>query len=263
VSLNGSTDGERYYKSQSLFSHLSADRVTDDWKTNFDFTHSYRDNQVTVQEYDSAGAVSLEETYANLQRDWRMELLQVKSLSSHWSLGGNFEMASQTFRNQDLRVMARAAMEYNIFPYAQATRRELMLRYGVGVTSYRYADTTIFDKIRETLPSHFFEVEYRTREPWGSANVTIEHRNFLNDASKRTTDASFGFNVRVFRGFSISAGGGYEWIRDQVYLPRGEQSTVDVLLRRRALLSGFQYSMRMGLSYTFGSIYNNVVNPRF
>ena len=263
VSLSGSTDGERYYKSKNVNSHFSADRVTEDWKTNFDFSHSYRDNQVTVQEFDSVGTVTSDSTYENLQRDWNVELLQVKSLSGHWSVGGHVEVASQTFRNQDLRAQLRAAVEYDIFPYAEATRRELMLRYGVGVTSYRYADTTIFDKIRETLPSHFVELEFRTRQPWGSANVNIEHRNFLTDASKRTTEIKTGFNVRLFRGFSINAGGGYEWIHDQVYLPRGETDAVDVLLRRRALLSGFQYYMRLGLSYTFGSIYNNVVNPRF
>lgn len=263
VSLSGSTDGERYYKSQNLNSHFGADRVTDNWKTEFDFSHSYRDNQVTVQEFDSVGTVTSDSTYENLQRDWYAGFMQVKSVSSHWSLGAHIEAASQTFRNQDLRVNIRAAVEYDIFPYAEATRRELMLRYGVGLTSYRYADTTIFDKIRETLPSHFFEVEYRTRQPWGSANVNIEHRNFLTDASKRSTDANAGFNVRLFRGFGINASGGYEWIRDQVYLPRGETDAVDVLLRRRALLSGFQYYMRLGLSYTFGSIYNNVVNPRF
>lgn len=263
VSLSGSTDGERYYKSQNLNSHLGADRVTDNWKTEFDFSHSYSYDQATVQTFDSLGVVTSDSTYENLQRDWSAEVMQVKSISSHWSLGGNVEAASQTFRNQDLRVEANAAVEYDIFPYAEATRRELMLRYGVGLTSYRYADTTIFDKIRETLPSHFFEIEYRTREPWGSANVNIEHRNFLTDASKRSTDINAGFNVRLFRGFSINANGGYEWIRNQVYLPRGETDAVDVLLRRRALLSGFQYYMRLGLSYTFGSIYNNVVNPRF
>ena len=263
ISLSGSTDGERYYKSQNLSSHVSADRVTEAWKTNFDYSYSYRDNRVTVQEYDSSGALALEETYENLLRDWWAELRQVKSISDHWSVGGSVEVASQVFRNQDLRVEGNAAVEYNLFPYSQATRRELVVRYGVGAVSYWYADTTIFDKIKESLPRHFVEVEYRTREPWGSASITAQHRNFLTDATKRTTEVNASFNVRLFRGFSVNASGGYEWIRDQVYLPRGETDAVDVLLRRRALLSGFQYQMRLGLSYTFGSIYNNVVNPRF
>jgi len=263
LSLNGSMDGERYYKGRNLNTQLEANRVTEAWKTNFEYSFSYRDNTATVQEFDSLGVVTSEETYGNVQRDWRGELLQVKSVTDHFSLGGHIEVAQQTFRNQSLRYQLRTAFEYNLFPYSEATRRELSLRYGVGVTGYRYADTTIFNKIRETLPSHFAELSYRTRQPWGSANVNIEHRNFLTDASKRTTEINGSFSVRLFKGFSLNGGGGYEWIRDQVYLPKGEQDAVDVLLRRRALLTGFQYFTHFGVSYTFGSIYNNVVNPRF
>lgn len=263
ISLSGSTDGERSYKSQYVNSRFSANRVTEAWKTNFNYSYSYRGQRVTVQEYDATGALAAEETYENRLRDWNAELGQVMSLTDHWSLGGSVEMASQVFRNQDLRVEAAAGIEYNLFPYSQATRRELVVRYAAGMVGYWYADTTIFDKIRESLPRHFLEVEYRTREPWGSASVTARHRNFMTDATKRTTEINAGFNVRLFRGFSVNANGGYEWIRDQVYLPRGEQDAVDVLLRRRALLSGFQYDVRLGVSYTFGSIYNNVVNPRF
>ena len=172
-------------------------------------------------------------------------------------------MVSQTFRNQNLRTIARVALEYNIFPYVEATRRELSFRYGVALVSYRYADTTVFDKIRETLPMHFVEASYRTRQPWGSANVNFQHSNFLPEASKRTSQINGSFSVRIFKGLNLNAGGGYEWIRDQVYLPKGEQNAVDVLLRRRALLTGFQYFSHFGVSYTFGSIYNNVVNLRF
>jgi hypothetical protein len=263
VNLSGSTDGERYYKSQNVNTHLSANRVTEAWKTNLNYRYSYRNNRVTVQEHDALGVVIAEETYDTRLRDWFAGLLQVKSLTDHWSLGGSLEVASQVFRNQDLRAEGAAAIEYNLFPYAEATRREMVFRYGVGAVSYWYADTTIFDKLRETMPRQYVQVEYRTREPWGSANVSLMHRNFLNDASKRTTEINAGFNVRLFKGFSVNANGGYEWIRDQVYLAKGKQDAVDVLLRRRALLSGFQYQMRLGVGYTFGSIYNNVVNPRF
>jgi len=36
-----------------------------------------------------------------------------------------------------------------------------------------------------------------------------------------------------------------------------------VLLRLRELETQFEYFTSFGLTYTFGSIYNNVVNPRF
>ncbi|MGQ0646362.1 MAG: hypothetical protein ACT4P7_02255 [Gemmatimonadaceae bacterium] len=263
IEVGGSTNGERYYRNRELNAQLSANRVTEAWKTDFEYEFSYQDNRAIVQEYDTNGVVISEETFKNLQRDWAAELLQVKSISNHTSLGLRLEVASQTFRNQEIRYSLRPAIEYNIFPYSESTRRELTLRYGVGFTGYRYADTTIFNKISETLPTHFLEVGYNTRQPWGSVNINAEHRNFLNDASKRTTEVNGFFNVRIFRGFSVRMGGGYNWIRDQIYLPKGEQNQADVLLRRRALLTGFEYFLHTGVSYTFGSIFNNVVNPRF
>jgi hypothetical protein len=263
IGVNGSTSGERFYRSRHLNSELSADRVTAEWKTHVSFEANYRDDRATVQEFDSLGVPTGEERFRNLQRDWGLAVRQVRSVTNHGALGAEVQLASQTFRNQRLRYQVRAAVEYNVFPYAEATRRELSFRYGVGAAGYRYTDTTIFNRIRETLPLHFVEASFRSRQPWGSANVNVEHRSFLSDPSKQATELDGSFSVRVFRGFSVNAGGGYNWIRDQIYLPRGESDAVDVLLRRRALLTGFEYYLHFGVSYTFGSIFNNVVNPRF
>ena len=57
--------------------------------------------------------------------------------------------------------------------------------------------------------------------------------------------------------------GRYSAIHDQLNLNKSGASDEDILLQRRALESQYSYSMSVGLSYSFGSIYNNVVNPRF
>jgi hypothetical protein len=69
--------------------------------------------------------------------------------------------------------------------------------------------------------------------------------------------------VRVFKGFSVSVFGEFSRTRDQVYLPRGAASTEEILLRQRQLATGYQYFVNFGISYSFGSIFNNIVNPRF
>jgi hypothetical protein len=263
ISLNGFMSGEASYQGKDINMGLEANRVTERWKTNIEYNYSYNDNKSKVQEFDNNGNVTSEETYTNLQRDWNFEWLQVKSMSEHFSLGGQLQVAQQTFRNQDLRTELKGAFEYNLFPYKEATRKELSFRYGLGVRSYRYADTTIFGKIKETVPDHFAEVTFNTRQPWGNVNINLEHRNLLTDASKRTTAVYTNYSVRLFKGFSINGGGGYEWINDQIYLPAESSSAVDVFLRRRALLTSYSYWTHMGISYTFGSIFNNVVNPRF
>ena len=51
-------------------------------------------------------------------------------------------------------------------------------------------------------------------------------------------------------------------MKDQIYLPREDISDEDILLERRQLGTDFEYSLDFGLSFTFGSRFNNVVNPR-
>jgi hypothetical protein len=110
---------------------------------------------------------------------------------------------------------------------------------------------------------HFLEASFRTKQPWGSTDISVEHRNYLTDRSKRNTELQGELSVRLFRGFNLELSGNYNWIHDQLYIAKGEQDPTDVLLRRRALLTGFESSLNVGISYTFGSIFNNVVNPRF
>jgi hypothetical protein len=37
----------------------------------------------------------------------------------------------------------------------------------------------------------------------------------------------------------------------------------EILLRLRELQSGYEYRFSTGFTYSFGSLFNNVVNPRF
>jgi hypothetical protein len=68
---------------------------------------------------------------------------------------------------------------------------------------------------------------------------------------------------KIVKGLSFSVYGGYSKIRNQISLPRGSASLEEVLLQRRQLETGYSYWGGFGISYSFGSIYNNIVNPRF
>ena len=49
----------------------------------------------------------------------------------------------------------------------------------------------------------------------------------------------------------------------QITLPKGDASDEEVFLRLRQLATGYRASVDIGLSYTFGSFLNTIVNPRF
>jgi hypothetical protein len=52
-------------------------------------------------------------------------------------------------------------------------------------------------------------------------------------------------------------------IHDQLFLPKAGASEQEVLLRRRQLATSYSYFTFFGISYTFGSKFANIVNPRF
>jgi hypothetical protein len=101
------------------------------------------------------------------------------------------------------------------------------------------------------------------RQPWGSVSISLEGRALLDDMAKNRLHFNPEFDVRLFRGLSLNLFGYVSLLRDQLYLAKGGATDEEVLLRRRQLATSYQYFLGAGLSYTFGSIYNNVVNPRF
>ena len=263
IDLSADLGGEQNYRNREFDLELNANRTTEQWKTTLELSHRYSGERAVDQEFDSLGNVESQEVFTIIQRNWGVELVVVKSVSDHVSTGFRSSTGSDTFRNQKRRSEFLPAVEYNVFPYSEATRRRLAFQFATGMDSYVYNDTTIFDKITETFPMFFASMNYATQQTWGESGIQLEHRGYLNDPSKRSTQLSGDLEVRLFRGFSVRFGGEYSWIHNQVYLAKGERDQADVLLRRRALLTGYEYNAFFGVTYTFGSIFNNVVNPRF
>jgi hypothetical protein len=52
-------------------------------------------------------------------------------------------------------------------------------------------------------------------------------------------------------------------VRNQIALARGALTQEEILLRQRELATDYRYFVSGGISYRFGSIFNNVVNTRF
>ncbi len=65
------------------------------------------------------------------------------------------------------------------------------------------------------------------------------------------------------KGLTIDLNGRLSLIHDQIALPKGGVDLEEVLLQRKQLETSYQYFASFGFTYSFGSIYNNIVNPRF
>jgi hypothetical protein len=154
-------------------------------------------------------------------------------------------------------------IEYDLYPYSESTRRQLRLLYSLGYTFANYTDTTIYNKTQEGHFMQSLSAAYEVVQKWGSIDLNLNYSNYLYDWSKNNLSIYGGVDWRIAKGLSINFGVSASLIHDQLGLVKGGATTEEVLLRRKELETQFSYFTSFGLTFTFGSIYNNVVNPRF
>jgi hypothetical protein len=253
TSVYGYLEGEKSYKSTYLSGNASASRITEKLKVNLRFNYNYNNDR-----YDTGTDIIKSDN-----RSTSFNSLIVKSLTDHWSYGGSFSIGSSTYSNEKLICSVMPGLEYDIFPYSQSTRRQLRLLYKIGSTFADYQDSTIYDKTEELLWLHSLSASYEVVEKWGSINMSLSYSNYLHDWSKNNLSLYGFLSLRIAKGLQVTFGGNISLIHDQLALVKGGATTEEVLLRRKELATQFQYFTSFGLTYTFGSIYNNVVNPRF
>ncbi|GAC1464695.1 MAG: hypothetical protein PVSMB1_14700 [Gemmatimonadaceae bacterium] len=87
--------------------------------------------------------------------------------------------------------------------------------------------------------------------------------HYLDDPSKQRLETLMQLDLHLFTGLSLNLFGNVEFLRDQIYLPRADATPESILLRQHQLATSYRYFLGVGFSYTFGSIFNNIVNPRF
>ena len=256
MSLQGSLamTGEESSRTLNLEGDLGADRITDDWKITMGFEVEYQREDFDLDEDEPLRAI-------RNQRDF--DGLVARSLTDHWSIGGRGSIDSSSFDNIALRFFGGPAIEYNLFPYSQYTRRQLRFGYAIGPYRARYMEETLFFKLSDTLVQQQASVTIDQREPWGSLQAELEYSTFLPEPSRYRLQLEGDVNIRLARGLSLSLEGSTSRIRDQLSIPRRGVTPEEVLLRLRRLRSGYEYDFQLGLTYTFGSIFNTIVNPRF
>jgi len=254
ITANGYGNGEKSSSFVSLYGSVSANRTTEMWKSTFGVNANYGQSRFTLSDGSRFNSYS---------HSYGFNDLVVKSLGSHWSGGQRASWTSSTFLNQKRAIRFAPAVEFDVFPYSQSTRRMLTFQYSPGIDFFRYQDTTIFDKISEVRGDQTLTASLDLRQPWGSVSSSLEGAAYINDFSKRHLIFFNALDLHLFKGLSLSLFGQASLLRDQLYLPRGSLSNEERLLRLRQLATSYNYFMQIGLSYSFGSIFNNIVNPRF
>ena len=231
---------------------LEIDRVTEMWRVRSDmgFRRSVKFFSGNDEDYNS-----------ERKRSYFTGSI-VRSISNHFSTGIFGSYQNDTYRNYKSYFNFSPALEYNFFPYREVLTKEVTLAYKLGYSLYEYFEETLYGFLKQNLFRQSLTLNVRFRERWGNIYSYLVASQFIDQPGQKRLTLNNNLNLRVVRGLSLRVSGNFQLIRDQINLPKGETSIEDLLLRQRQISTNFQNRISLGLSYTFGSIYNNIVNTR-
>ena len=253
ISANAYFNGQSSYNSFNGWGNMSASRTTESFKTEISLNNNYSQDLI---EYDNS-------KISNISRSLSVNAEGVFSIDNHWSAGLWARYNSSSYSNIDLNLSLAPGFEYNIFPYSDYTRRQLRVDYRIGSSFTKYIDTTIYDKIKENLFTQTLSVSFSYILPWGSFSLSMTGNTYIHDLKKNGLSLYAYSSLKIFKGLSFNYSLSYSYIHNLLNLPKEGVTRDEVLLRIRQLETAYSFYGSFGLSYTFGSIYNNAVNPRF
>jgi hypothetical protein len=250
---NGSFDGEAAFSTIELRGRFNASKVTAAHKLRLFTFYNYERSTFRLTDGDESFVI----------RSYNARLEYVKSLGPNWSVGFNTRTGSTTFGNIDLSTTFRPAIEYNFFPYDEASTRRFSFNYSIGPEYYNYTDSTVYDRLNETRLRHGLDIEFNQTAQWGNISLDMGGQQYLHDLNLFNVYLNPNLEWQIYKGLSIDLGGFASFVGDRINIAKAELSDEDILLQVRQLDTNFSYFTYFGLNYRFGSKYNNIVNPRF
>lgn len=254
ISAYGNVNLNSNYESFSLSGNLSAVKVTEEWKMGF-----YLGGYNNTETFDFGD----DDIYESFNNGSYASATIVNSLNEHWSIGGEANYTSSTYSNYDATFDISPAIEFDIFPYSSSTTKLLTFFYKIGPEYSIYTDTTIFDKKEELLLRNRLDISLSLKQKWGSVSMGINGSNYFHDLTKNSAGCFASIDWSIIEGLTLSGFFTVDLVNDQLNLSKGELSDEEILLQLTERQTDYNFYTFFGLTYTFGSIYNNVVNPRF
>lgn len=253
LSANGWFNGQETSNNSNMNGSFSARRVTE--KNKFNLWSNLSQNR---SKYSFGG-----EEIITFQQNMNLYMSDVFSLNKHLSTGIFSDVQNSIYSNYNLSTGIRAAIEYDLFPYSESATKQAVVYYTIGPRYNDYIDTTLYNKSTELVFEHSILVGTSINQNWGNIRASVKYQNYLHDFELNSISFDLNLNVRIFKGFSWQINGRYSIQHNQINIvkPSG-QSEIDLLLSQKQFKSGFNYWFSTGISYSFGSIYNTVVNPR-
>ncbi len=252
LNTGGYFSGESNQKFYNFYGNININRTTAENRFSANVYYSQNARQFVIDD----------EEIIVKRKSFGGGLIFVKSMTEHLSVGGIYSGRHSVFNNLKFQQIMAPAVEYNIFPTSQNTRKQFRWIYRVGVQGTQFIETTVFDRDYEMFAFHQVNGILSITQPWGTVSASVRGSQFLSDKNKYRLGIDLNMNWRVIEGLSLGIYANLSYIKDQISLAKSSVDPNLLLLSGRQLPTSFTYETEVNISYTFGSINNSVVNPR-
>ena len=252
--LSGSynNDKEESRQTNRYEIEFEIDKLTEDWRIGAEI----RRNETNRKFF------SNDNTYKSNRKTTSLNGRVVRSITDHFSAGLFFGVFQNTYENIDLNRYIAPAIEYSFYPYKDVLSKEITLAYRIGTGKRNYVEKTIYGFEEQKLSSQTLSLNIRFRQKWGNVSSYLNATQFLNDGTKKRFSLRSNLDIRIYEGLAVRFSGNINLIREQYSLAAGNTSIEDLLLQQREIATDYRTNFSIGLSYTFGSIYNSIINTR-
>ena len=252
--LSGSynNDKEESRKTNRYEIEFEIDKLTEDWRIGMEISRNESNRKF----------ISNDDVYISNRKTTSFRGRVIRSISDHFSAGIFLGAYQNTYENIDFNRYLEPALEYSFYPYKDVLSKEITLAYRIGTGKRNYIEKTIYGYETQKLTSQKLSLNIRFRQKWGNISSYLNATQFLNDGTKKRLSLRSDLDIRVFEGLAVRFSGNINLIREQYSLAAGTTSIEELLLQQRQIATDYKTNFSIGLSYTFGSMYNSIINTR-
>ena len=194
---------------------------------------------------------------------WEARGIYAHSVRRHGALGLVSTARASEYENLEFHLHGGPMAEINAFPYADNATRQLRFAYQIGPWVNWYFEPNLAGLRREIRPYNALSLITDVNQPWGSVQWIGQVNVLLDDPRLYRVSAGAVLSLRLFEGLAITFEGEAAYVRDMINVRGRPVTDLELLLWTAQQPTRYQWELEFALTYTFGSVHNTVVNPRF
>ena len=264
IRFNGSLDKDDYSQAFRYSTGIESSRITEKLKINNSIYYNKSERTIDIDGTSDVYPNSSYGAYTSI----------VKSVNDHLSYGGAAGYNYSTYNNYKSEITFMPAIEYSVYPYKDAVKKAITIYYEIGHSWNQYIDSSYYGLLKDNLVKQALSASVGFTQKWGNIRANASWESFLNSFVLEKKHISgtninrFSLNgnveLRIFKGLSFNMYLGSEFTKGVFpNLRLKDFDRDDILAGVRQYPTTNRFYLFFGLNYRFGSIYNNVVNPRF